>query len=226
MQNLHSLIPLLSDDSPQMVEAFNRCFKPRRVGTLMSDMSAMETTEPTHANPPKDLDRETINLLREWKRTQPGYSKLSEPQQAGDLTKYEHRGTELKPKRIAFGDSLVIVGDRTDWRAAQIESLFDVTLYPSGVETHHTLAKVVYFSELSAKDALSDPYRRFPNAGRILYTQDKDSGKMILSVNEILCHFAMTPDVCKSISEDHIHALPLVQVRFSSPHATTAAAQD
>lgn len=216
MQNLHSLIPLLSEDSPQLVEAFNRRFKPRRLGTLMSDISATEATGPIHANPPpKDLDRETIRLLREWKRTQLGYSKLGDPRQASNLRGYEHRGAELKPKCVAFGDSLVIVGDETNWRAAQIEILFDIALYPSGVETHHILAKVVYFPELSTKDALHDPYRRFQNVGRVLYTQSEDSSKGVVSVDEILCHFAMTPNVCQAISEEHIHVLPLIQVRFS-----------
>lgn len=186
----------------------------------MSDMSAMETTEPIPANPPRDLDRETVSLLREWKRTQPAYSKLSDPRQASHLGKYEHSGAVLKPKRVAFGDSLVIVGDRTNWRAAQIEALFDITLYPSGVERRHTLAKVVYFSELSAKDASHDPYRRFGNAGRVLYAQDEDSHEAVISVGEILCHFAMTSGVCTAISRGHIHALPLIQVRFSSSHAT------
>ena len=213
MQSLRWLMPLLSDGFPQLIEAFNRRFKPGRVGTLMSDMSAMETVEPTHTNPPpRDLDRETITLLRGWKRTQPGYSKLGDPRQASHLRRYEHRGAELKPKRVAFGDSLVIVGDRTHWRAAQIETLFDLTLYPSGVEKRHILAKVAYFAELSTEDALHDPYRRFGNAGRVLYTQDENSGKGVLSVDEILCHFAMTPGVCNAIAKEHIHALPLIQV--------------
>jgi len=222
MQSLHGLMPLLSDDSQQLIQAFNRRFKYGRVGTLMSDMSAAETAEPIHTNPsPKDLDQEAIDLLREWKRTQPGYSKLSDPRQASNLRKYDHSGDELKPKRVAFGNSLVIVGDRTHWRAAQIEALFDITLYPSGVEKHHILAKVVYFPELSVEDALHDPYRRFSNAGRVFYTQDEDSGKAVLSVDDIMCHFAMTPSICGAITKGHIHALPLIQVTFSSSHATT-----
>jgi len=222
MQSLHGLIPLLLDDSSHLIEAFNRRFKPRRVGTLMSDMSTTETAEPIHTNSsPVDLDRETIGLLREWRRTQQGYLKLSDPRQASHLRKYDHCGGELKPKRVAFGDSLVVVGVKTHWRAAQIEALFDIRLYPSGVEKHHTLAKVVYFPELSPKDALHDPYRRFPDAGRVFYTWDEDSVKAVLSVDEILCHFAMTPDVCGAIPKGHAHVLPLIQVRFSSSHSIT-----
>ena len=221
MQNLYGLIPLLSDNSSQLVEAFNRRFKPGRVGTLMADVAAAETSEPIYANPaPRDLDRETVGLLREWKHTQPGYSKLSDPRQAGHLKKYNYRGDELKPKGVAFGDSLIVTGDRSHWRAAQIEALFDITLYPSGVEKHHILAKVAYFPELSAEDALHDPYRRFTNAGRVVYTQNEDSDKAVLSVDKILCHFAMTPDICGAIPKKHIHALPLIQVRFGPSRAT------
>lgn len=225
MQSLHGLMPLLSGDSPQLIGAFDRRFKPGKVGTLLSDMSAMETTEPIHVElPSRDLDQEVVNLLRQWKRKQPGYSKLSDPQQAKHFRRYDHCGAELKPKSVAFGDSLVIIGDKTHWRAAQIEMLFGITLYPSGTEKHHTLAKVVYFPELSTEDASHDQYRRFRNAGRVLYARDEDSGKAVIVVDEILCHFAMTTDVCKSISKGHIHTLPLIQVRRSySPAVTTVA---
>jgi hypothetical protein len=225
MQNLHGLLPLLSGDSPQLIEAFYRRFKPGRAGTLMSDMSATKTTDPIHTEPsPGDLDHETMDLLRQWKRKQPAYSKLSDPRKARQFRKYDHCGAELKPKRVAFGDSLVIVGDATHWRAAQIETLFGITLYPFGAEKRHTLAKVVYFSELSVEDEPHDQYQRLQNAGRVLYAQDEDSVKEVISVEEILCHFAMTPDVCGAISKGHIHALPLIQVRCNCSPAMTMTA--
>lgn len=219
-QSLHGLIPLL-DNSSQLIQAFNRRFKLGGAGTFRSDILAISETagRPVHDNlTPRELDRETASLLRAWKHVQPGYSKLGDPRWASYLKKYEHRGAELKPKRVSFGDSLVVVGNRERWRGAQIESLFDVTLHTSGVEKHHTLAKVVYFPELSGEDALHDQYRRFQNSGRIFYSQDETSEKAVLSVEEIMSHCAITSGVCDAISKKHIHALPLIQVSLAYSH--------
>ena len=215
MQNLHGLVATLPDDLRQLADAFRHRFKPRRAGTLMSDISAMDTSEGPH-EPflPRDVDRETRDLLGEWKGRQPNYSKLDTPYRAHYLKRCEHRGGELKPRMAAFGDSLVVVGDDTNWRAARIDALLDIRVYPSGVETHHTVAKVSYFSELSTGDGLHDPYRRFQNTGRVFYSEDEGLGRGIVSVGEILCHFALTPDVCSdTIRKGHIHALPLIRVR-------------
>ena len=208
---------LLPDDTRQLAEAFRRRFRPEGVGTLMSDISAMSTTECSRENfSPRGINRETRRLVGRWMGRQPNYSKLDTPTQANYLKRHEHKGGELKPWRSAFGDSLVIVGDHTAWRAARIEALLDIRLYPSRVETYHTVAEVQYFAELSEEDALHDPYRRSQNAGRVVYAEDErtNSNKEVVSIDRILCHFAMTPDVCSdAISKRHVHALPLLRVR-------------
>ena len=214
-QNLHSLIDLLPNGIQQLAEAFRRRFKSGRVGTLMSDISAMDLIESAREQSPlQDIDGETRCFLGEWMRQQPNYSKFETPTRAEYLKKWEYQGAELKPKWRAFGDSLVIIGDyATTWRAAQIETLLDIRLYPSGVETHHTVAKVRYFAELSERDALHDPYRRSGNTGRVFY-EDGMENKEVVSIDQISCHFAMTPNVCSSaIHKGHIHALPLFRVR-------------
>ena len=217
-QNLHSLVALLPDGTQQLVEAFRRRFEPGRVGTLMSDMLAMNTTERARDRfSSQDIDRETRSLLGEWMRRQPNYSKLDTPTQANYLRKHEHRGAELRPKRTALGDSLVIVGDRVAWRAAQIETLFEIRLYPLRVEARHTVATVRYFAELSEEDTLYDPYRRSRNSGRVFYTEGERANREVISADQILCHFAMTPGVCSdAISRGHMHALPLLRVRLSN----------
>ena len=215
MQGIHSLVPLLPDGSQELIEAFYNRFKSRRVGTLMVDMLAMDgPNNDRDGGPPKNLDPETRDLLRNWKERQPNYSRLSTPSKAHHLKKFGHRGMELKPGRVSSKDSLVVVGDDRNWRAARIEALFSIRLYPSGVEKSHTLAKVTYFSELSREDALRDPYRRFRNAGRVFYAENKRGTKDVVSDDEILCQFAMTRGVCTdTIPEDHVHVLPLIRVR-------------
>lgn len=218
MQNLHGLIALLPDGAQQLAEAFRHRFKPGMVGTLMSDISAMDVTECVRERSSlQDIDQETRKFLGEWIRQQPNYSRFETPTRANYLKKFEHQGAKLKPKWRAFGDSLVIIGDRTTWRAAQIEILLNIRLYPSGVETRHTVAKVRYFAELSGRDALHDPYRRSRNTGRIFY-EDERAEEVVVSIDQILCHFAMTPNVCSSaIPKGHIHALPLFRVRRIGP---------
>lgn len=181
----------------------------------MSDMWAMGTPSRNHdVTPPRDLDPETRDLLKDWKRRQPDYSRLSTPVQANHLKKFEHRGAELKPMGVSSRDSLVIIGSDTRWRAARLEVLFSVRLYPSGVERCHTLAKVIYFSELSGEDSLHDPYRRFRNTGRVFYVEEEGATKAVVSVDEILCQFAMTYGVCSdTIPKGHVHILPLTRVR-------------
>ena len=208
---------LLPDGIHQLVEAFRRRFKPGMVGTLMSDISAMGMTETARERfSPREIDRETQILVGEWMRRQPDYSRLDAPTQANCLKRHEHQGAELKPKRSAFGDSLVIIGDHAAWRAASIELLLEIRLYPSRVETHRTVAKIQYFAELSESDALHDPYRRSRSTGRVFYSEGERSTnlKEVVSIEQILCHFAMTPNVCSgAISRGHMHALPLLRVR-------------
>ena len=216
---------LLPESARELVETFHRRFKLGRVGTLMSDIYAMDATDRARERfSPQDIDQETRNLLGEWMRRQPNYSKLSTPTQANYLKKHEHRGAELQPERTAFGDSLVIIGDHVTWRAAQIETLLDIRLYPSRVGTYHTVTKVRYFAELSEKDALHDPYRRSRDTGRIFYAEGEKADKEVVSIDQILCHFAMTPDVrSDAISRGHIHALPLIRVRYRGFFACSAA---
>ena len=211
MQRLHGLIPLLPDGSQQLIEVFNHRFKPRRVGTLIFDTLAMGAPSHNHGwSSPKDLDQETKGLLRGWKHRQPGYSRISTPSQANHLKKFEHRGMELKPMGVSSRDSLVIIGDDTNWQAVRLETLFSIRIYPSGVEKRHTLAKVIYFSELSGEDSSHDPYRHFRNTGRIFYAEDERAAKGVVSVDEIRCRFAMTYGVCSdTIPSGHVHVLPL-----------------
>ena len=215
-QNLYNLMALLPGDTRQLVDAFRRRFRPETVGTLMSDISAMSATECSREKfYPRDIGQETRELVGRWMRRQPSYSKFDTPTQVNYLKRHEHQGAELKPGRSAFGDSLVVIGDRATWRAARIEALLDIRLYPSRVETHHTLAEVQYFAELSERDALHDPYRRSRNTGRVVYAEDERTNKEVVSIDQILCHFAMTPDVCSgAISRGHVHVLPLLRVRW------------
>lgn len=217
IQGLHSLVSSLPNDSQQLIEAFHHRFRPRKVGTLMTDTLAMDTPSHDHDGTPKDLDRETVNLLRRWKHRHPDYSRLSTPSRAHHLKKFGHHGMELKPVGVSSKDSLVIIEDDTRWRAARLQALLNVKLYPFGVERCYTLAKVIYFSELSEGDSLHDPYRRFRNAGRVFYAEDERGAGDVVSVDEILCQFGLTHGVCsEAIPKAHVHVLPLIRVSVLS----------
>lgn len=187
----------------------------------MSDAIATEEVPATHeTDPSARLEEETIRLLRVWKSRQSELLDVDVPNYGHLRKKIMHHGMSLMPGKTSFNDSLVILGNSESWRAAQIESLFDIVVYPCGDKRSYTLCKVKYFMELADCDLSGDVYRRNPNAGRVFSSEALEKG--VVSVDRILCHFAMTPDVLSNISRPHMHALPLfgqVTITFALPNS-------
>ena len=140
------------------------------------------------------------------------------------------RGIRLGVKHDQFGrwgatfssfhrtkwDSYVAVGRKVpdDWHAGRIVSIFTYThegpmpKLKGHAETYFVVQK---FKELTETDAIHDPYRRHPVAGRLFYDMvEKDPE--LMPVNEILCHIAYTPLQSPQITLPCIHVLPLDRV--------------
>lgn len=159
------------------------------------------------------------------------------------LNAVDHLGATYKPRKRSRGDSLVLIGTHDDWKPAQIFRIFTINLYPTGHRQTFTLLQIRLFPELSLADAGNDRYRKFHSAGRIYYNPDGDQTEQgvsqkpksripdglpkvvpmkteeeflnteIIGIEELLCHFAMTPAVSKEISRSHIHVLQIDRVR-------------
>jgi hypothetical protein len=175
----------------------------------MTDAMATEGLPTTHEmDPPVRLEEEAVKLLKVWKSRQSELSDIDVPGHCHLRKKIAYRGMSLMPEKSSLNDSLVILGNSNSWRPAQIESVFDITVYPDGEKRVYTLCKIKYFMELADCDLSEDTYRRHSNAGRVFYSQ-AISKKGIVSVDQILCHSSMTPDVFPKISRPHMHILPL-----------------
>lgn len=175
----------------------------------MSDANATEEVSATHeTDPSARLEEETIRLLAVWKSQQSELSNIDVPGYGHLRKKIIHHGMNLMPEKSSLNDSLIIIGEPESWCAAQIESVFDITVYPSGEKRVYTLCKIKYFTELTDCDLSKDVYRRHSNAGRVFYWEAPKKG--VISVDRILCHSSMTPDVLPKILRPHIHVLPLL----------------
>jgi len=214
-QNLHALIMNLPENLQTMADSFRLTFRPVRKGTLASDaMAADEMPNTDEVTFKTSLEAQTVELLGIWKSQQPELSKIDVPQQGFIRRKVTRPGTDIMPEKLSFSDSLVVLGDAEDWCAAQIESIFDIVVYPHGEKRVYTLCKLKYFTELSGKDISEDLYRRHTNIGRVFYM--RSSSKAVVSVKQVSSHFCMTPDVFSNISAPHMHALPLVSTSRSA----------
>ena len=190
-----------------------RRFKPDLHGTLVTDSLAEDAENPGLTfSAQRPLDEETASLLAQWKSKNGNLSTFHTPRKASYRKRARQNGSELKPGSVSFPDSLVVVGTEEVWSAAQIESVFDVELYPKGGREVFTLLKVRYFEELIPEDISNDVYRRFTGMGRVVYVGGDSCKKEVVPISSAISHFAMTEAVLPRIRRRHAHVLPLFRV--------------
>lgn len=212
MQNLFSLSTTLPEALQALTGAFVHRFRPNIQGTLITDSLAedkenLASTSSTQIS----LDEETASLLSEWKLREDSLSGLHTPSKATYHRRARYNGPELKPSNVSFPDSLVVIGTEETWSAAQIESIFDVELYPNGEKRVFSLLKVRYFEEMTAEDVFNDIYRQFDGMGRVVYVEG-ECRKEVVSTSSVISNFAMTETVLPKIRRRHAHVLPLFRV--------------
>lgn len=157
---------------------------------------------------------------------------------ARQYNKFTHRSALFSPSSFSLRDSHVVVSRGTpadgDWYAGKIKQIFeypiepliagtDIVLPRAGRRTPHTpsapggpLSNVYFaiqrFKELSAHEALHDPYRQFPLVGGRLYHPELEDGIEVVPLQEIDAHFAHTPQDEQDFGFPCFHALPLGKV--------------
>ena len=212
-QNLFSLSTTLPKSLQTLIDAFVRRFKPDLHGTLVTDNLAEDTHNPESTiSAQQPLDEETVSLLAQWKSRNGNLSAFHAPRKATYHKHARQNGSELKPGSVSFPDSLVVIGTEEVWSVAQIESVFDVELYPKGGKEVFTLLKVRYFEELMTEDIPNDVYRRFAGMGRVVYAGGDGCKKEVVPISSAISHFAMTEAVLPRIKRRHAHVLPLFRV--------------
>lgn len=209
---------LLPDCLWPLVERFKLVFKPPGRGSLTADMAELSAKLLTSPNAEAALeDREPINptlrdALQRWIGTQGSETRRSTPPGFASFRRgINVAGTSYKPRTIAWGDSYILVGAASNWRPAQISSIFSVMFSSNLGKIRRTLISISGFRPLSPPDIDFDDYRRFGHTGGRIY-YDEELPMEVIGVEEIVSHFAYTPNVCGAISAGHFHALPLTRV--------------
>ena len=229
----------LNSKLEKLVAAFTQHFGSKETGTLMSDMQAFESSPQTvDLHQPEDakqrLDRcisELLQAYEERKAQEWTGSGLSSSALAGTNTlpwrqairlgfkhdKFRRYGVSFSTFDRVRQDSYVAVGRKVpdDWHAGRILSIFTYTHRgptPELVGYTETYVVLQKYEELSQMDAKHDPFREHLFIGGCLY-YDKVKDPELVTMDEILCHFALTPFEHAQIASPCIHALPLDRVR-------------
>ncbi|KAJ3551842.1 hypothetical protein NM688_g4476 [Phlebia brevispora] len=108
--------------------------------------------------------------------------------------------------------------------AGQIESIFRHTRTSDSEELTETFIVVKRYAELSAQDAMHDPYRCYEWAGGRLYYNDLSASRPVLIHSEqLVSHISRTPVQIPAISRPCIHALALNRLLYLSEEASKVA---
>jgi len=209
---------LLPGDFQPIVEKFVTLFRPLGKGSLTADMTEFSSNLVpllSRGNGGQNIPMVAPSSLRDalerWVAHQPDSWNIASPGLVSYRTSVDVSGTTYRPSNVARGDSYVLIGTENDWRPAQIRSIFCIKRLRNNGEEVVTLLSVSVFRPLSQPDAVFDMYRTFPLAGgRIYYSEEMP--EEVVSQNEVLSHFAYTPNVCEKIRTEHFHALPLTRV--------------
>ncbi len=110
------------------------------------------------------------------------------------------------------GNSLVVLGQdiQVAWMPACIEGVYEIPLKAASKSI--TKLVVHLYNELNEEDAAKDPYRIYAIAGSHLYYSTFWMQLQMIDPSDILCHFALMPNVVESLTCPHIHILPLDRV--------------
>jgi hypothetical protein len=129
--------------------------------------------------------------------------------------KFNRHGVIFSPSSFSVRDSNVVIGKEIpgNWCAGQIKQIFTFPFAPPS-EVYFVVQR---FKELSAQEASQDPYRRYPLVGGRLYRPELEDEIEVVTLQEILAHFAHTPHDKETFGFPCFHALPLNKVPCRSP---------
>ncbi|KAJ8495690.1 hypothetical protein ONZ45_g12752 [Pleurotus djamor] len=136
---------------------------------------------------------------------------------ANRCTKVVVRGVLFQPVLASQGNSHIIFRKQEGISdiAGQIQEILLHRRRQKGAEAliTETFLVVRTFAELMPPHATLDPYRRYPMAGKLYYS-DLEDAIHIVRPKEIICHFAKTSSLDFGIpGADCIHVLPLNRIR-------------
>lgn len=192
-------------------------------GTLSEDLTSVTTQQDVFQGEECRLEKDVLKALKELlvltgKSQDTRVSGCAQGlainhAAAKQYDKFTHRSALFSPSSFSLRDSHVVVGRRIpgDWHAGKIKQIFE---YPLGPPSKVYFA-VQRFRELSAQQALQDPYRQYPLVGGRLYHPELEDEIEVVPSQEIIAHFAHTPQDDRDFGFPCFHALPLEKVTLS-----------
>lgn len=200
---------------------------PQVKGTLFEDLTStsMNTQHESFQGTECCLERVILeylqNLLVRMGKTL-HIADTTMPAKARQYNKLKHRGAIFSPASFSVRDSRVVIGKRFpgDWYAGKIKQIFT---YPFGLPGSQEVYIVVQkFRELSAQEVVRDPYRRYPMVAGRLYHSELEEQIEVVTIQDVIAHFAHTPYDGLEFGFPCFHALPLNKVSFSHYHWSNA----
>lgn len=193
---------------------------PQVKGTLFEDLPSMNTEHESFQGTECWLEKVVLehlqNLLVRMGKTL-HMAGITVPTKARRYDKLKHHGAIFSPASSSVRDSHVVIGEGFpgDWYAGKIKQIFTYPFdLPGSKEAYIVVQR---FKELSAQDAMQDPYRRYPMVGGRLYYPELEEQLEVVTVQDVIAHFAYTPHDGLEFGFPCFHALPLNKV-FISRH--------
>ena len=128
------------------------------------------------------------------------------------LTKesFTYHGMKYSVETNSPGNSFVVFksGHYQPWSAGSIQTILYL---PTKDTTYGPFFVIEPYLPLNDADVQLDPYRKFIfTAGQLVYEDRGDP--VVVSLKEVICHFAHTPFTSTSLSRRCVHVLPLDRV--------------
>ena len=123
---------------------------------------------------------------------------------------FAYHGMKYSVETNSPGNSFVIFKSRhcQPWSAGSIQMILYLPIKDT---TYGPFFVIKPYLPLNAADAQLDPYRKFIfAAGQLVYEDRGDP--VLVSLNEVICHFTHTPFRSTNISSRCVHVLPLERV--------------
>ena len=197
-------------------------------GTLSEDLTSVTTRQDVVRGDECCLDSDILKCLEELlvrtgksqdQRISGWAQGFAIDATARQYNQFTHHSALFSPSSFSLRDSHVVIGGGIpgNWYAGKIKQIFE---YPSRPPSNVYFA-IQRFRELSAQEASQDPYRRFPLVGGRLYHPELEDKIEVVPSQEIIAHFAHTPQDEQDFGFPCFHALPLGKV-ILSPRRTYA----
>lgn len=196
-------------------EAFKASFDRRRSGTLLTDILAFSASmgDDRKEGDRSKLSPEEFGLVSSWYKER-GFDITRISKRASRLDSFTRLGARFTTQEKHRGDSQIIVGSSVpdDWDAARLVGI----IVHDGLATEtqrRTFLLVKRYKRPVQIDREHDHYRKYSLAGGRLYYDEQKRMELVTDQN-LLGHFARTPQVSTKIAKRHFHSLPLDKVRF------------